>query len=317
MYALGRLVCWFMQANRATHLVLTFVLIASASTLVYRLAYGRREPVIDSGGQTQPATSASGPQTQNVIPSNVQHATFHIFKSETDGQTTYIVPLNTTDEQLRGLLWYFRQKVRGGDFKAIGITRPTAKQWGKYGYKSGMLVVYRGVKCANEGYAAEKGILGACGYGEHDDAYYQWGIEADPNKDEARIGEKSGNPTSLFDYKDNWHPSLEVLKKPDQKMKDVWAAEQQAWEPMQRSAVLITNILNRKGINVSASANENQPKQLDLQSPIFKDTASREAFVRDGLPQIQTDLCHVGFKTIRILQDIKSDAGESYSLHCP
>ena len=98
-----------------------------------------------------------------------------------------MVPTNTTDEELKNLLWFFRGKVRPGQFRDIGITGPTSKQWGEYGYKSGMLAIYRGTRCAGEEYvslqAAAHGNLGPCGYGEHDDADYQWGINADPEKD--------------------------------------------------------------------------------------------------------------------------------------
>jgi hypothetical protein len=115
---------------------------------------------------------------------------------------SYVVAPETTDQQLKRLLWLFREKVRSGNFKDIGITQPTAKQWDVYGYKSGMLVVFRGDKCANEQYDP-----GACGYGEHDAAGYQWGINADPDKDSGDIRNKDGNSAVVFDYRDNWKPS--------------------------------------------------------------------------------------------------------------
>ena len=114
-----------------------------------------------------------------------------------------MVPVNTTDEQLKSLLWFFREKVRSNKFKDIGLTKTTAKQWGNAGYLSGMLSVYRGEKCANELYIDTNG---PCGYGEHDDALYQWGIEGDPNKDSGSI-KVQGDDIVVFDYEDNWHPS--------------------------------------------------------------------------------------------------------------
>lgn len=53
--------------------------------------------------------------------------------------------------------------------------------------------------------------MGSCGYGEHDDAYYQWGVKSDPYKDEGGIVDKNGNTIVLFDFKDNWHAPSEGL----------------------------------------------------------------------------------------------------------
>jgi len=177
------------------------------ATIGAQIFYLRIEPTTDSADQT-PAAPPSAAQAQSTVPPGVPAPKFRLFRAKTDEQTTYIVPVNTTDDQLKSLLWLFRQKVRAGEFKEIGISQPTSKQWGKYGYRSGMLVVYRGEKCAHEGYISlaqpEKGNLGPCGYGEHDDAYYQWGIQADANKDEAGIRTKNGNTEVVFDFKDNW-----------------------------------------------------------------------------------------------------------------
>lgn len=149
------------------------------------------------------------PSTQAEVSSGstVAVPAFHLFKFKSDAPITFVVPKTTTDEQLKSLLWLFRQKVRSGRFGEIGISKPTAKQWNELGYKSGMLLVYKGEKCANETYVDPSGHdVGPCGYGEHDDAYYQWGIDADPNKDSAGIRDKNGDQNLIFDYKDNWQP---------------------------------------------------------------------------------------------------------------
>jgi hypothetical protein len=137
---------------------------------------------------------------------------FRIYKFKLDTPINYVVSINTTDEQLKSLIWFFRKKVRSGEFKKIGINQPFSKQWGEYGYKSGILSVYRGEKCAYEGYIStaelEKGNLGACGYGEHDDGSYQWGIGGDPEKDSGEIRFKgAADMVEIFNYKDNWKPS--------------------------------------------------------------------------------------------------------------
>jgi hypothetical protein len=116
--------------------------------------------------------------------------------------TSVVVPINTSDEQLKSLLWFFRERVRTGQFKAIGLTQPTAVQWGKAGYLSGMLVVYRGEKCAIEGFLDS---VGPCGYGGHDDAVYQWGVDGVAKKDYGALSQ-NGEDAPLFDYKDGWEP---------------------------------------------------------------------------------------------------------------
>ncbi len=140
--------------------------------------------------------------------------TYRVYQSETDNVTAYIVAANTTDEQLKNLLWFFRKKVRAGAFSDIGITKPTSKNWGQYNYKAGMLLVYRGERCANEEFEdfsdeveafkaqVEKG--GPCGYGEHYAAYYKWGFpptNRDGFFDEGAVRDKNGDVLLVF------HPS--------------------------------------------------------------------------------------------------------------
>jgi hypothetical protein len=270
------------------------------------------------GQATQPVPQNNLAQVSSGSPVGVP--AFHLFKLKPDGPITFVVSKATTDEELKGLLWFFRTSVRTGKFKDIGITQPTARQYGQLGYMSGMLLVYKGEKCANEEYIStselEKGHLGPCGYGEHDDAYYQWGIDGDPLKDGAGMTAVNGNFIAVFDYTDDWHPSSEVLRDFDENVKEEWKAKQREWEPMQRIAVQMTNLLNQKGIDVTASANDNQPKQLDLESPLFKNTNFRQQFIENGMPQIHDDLCNAGFQSIRILQGSIADGGQIVPLHC-
>ncbi len=276
--------------------------------------------LLNEGQQSTTTTTSqqsSGTQEKETALPQIPPPEFRLFKSGTDQQTAYVVPVNTSDEQLKSLLWSFRSKVRAGDFKAIGITQPTAKQWGQYGYTSGMLVVYRGAKCANEGYISdaevEKGKLGPCGYGDHDDAYYQWGLDADPYKDAAAIMTKNGDYAQVFDYKDNWHAPSEVLQKVDSKVKEQW---NQDYVPRQQFAVAMTNKLNQQGIDIEATANTINPKQLDFRSKLFRDGAFRESFSTKVLPPIRRNLCDAGFRSIRVLHGSESDTGQIQSLDC-
>jgi hypothetical protein len=291
------------------------------TAVLVAIAFGVQVYVEYSRPPEQVATTATTtPQREGNPPSQTPLPKFRMFKFKTDVPTSYVVPVKTSDEELKSLLWFFRQSVRAGDFKKIGITQPTATRWGKLGYTSGMLVVFRGEKCANEDYISDaqiaKGELGPCGYGEHDDGYYQWGIDGDSVKDTGGIIAKNGDLTKVFDYEDNWHPSSEVPQVIDQKVKEEWKVRQEEWEPRQRFAVQVTNQLTKKGINVHASANVNQPKQMDFRSQLFRNTAFRDTFINNALPQIHRDLCNIGFQSIRILQESESDAGQSYPLRC-
>ena len=48
--------------------------------------------------------------------------------------------------------------------------------------------------------------------GEHDDAYYQWGISGNPENDAGGIRSKNGDLVKIFDYQDNWKPTSDVQK---------------------------------------------------------------------------------------------------------
>ncbi len=143
-------------------------------------------------------------------------ATFRLYRFKFDDSIgssiiSYVVPANTTDDQLKSLVWLFREKVRSQKFREINITQPTSKHRGKKDYIQGILAIYRGQKCADEEFSD---AVGPCGNGEHDDAYYQWGVLGDnpndgpdPDKDEAGIRLASAIMTKVFDYKDGWQPT--------------------------------------------------------------------------------------------------------------
>jgi hypothetical protein len=251
-------------------------------------------------------------QQEHVI---LKPPTYRVYKSTPEAATAYIVPVSTTGEELKNLLWFFRKKVRTGRFGDMGITKPTTIKWGNHNYSEGMLLVYRGAKCANEAFVSdadlEKGRLGACGYGEHYDAYYQWGIANDPANDSGAIGS-----TEIFNSQDAWHPSSEVSLDIDNKVKETWEARQQEWEPRQRFAVQLSNEFLRKGIAVDVSANSEEPKELDFRSKLFRDTTFRKTFTDASVPKMLPDLCKAGFQNIRVLTEGESDAGRRYPLHC-
>jgi hypothetical protein len=264
----------------------------------------------------QSSTPNTSPQPQGDIhqAATPKPPTYRVYKSMAEVGTAYIVAASATDEELKNLLWFFRTKVRTGGFGDIGITG------GQNNYGGGMLLVYRGAKCANEQFLSiaqlEKGNRGPCGDGEHDDAYYQWGINGDPVKDSGGIRGKDGDTAEIFNNEDNWHPSSEVSQVILDKVKGSRQARQEEWEPRQRFAVQIANEFLTRGLAIDVSANADEPKELDFRSKLFRDAAFLKTFTDTSVSKIRPDLCKAGLQNIRVLTEDESDAGQSYPLRC-
>jgi hypothetical protein len=61
----------------------------------------------------------------------------------------------------------------------------------------------------------------------------------------------------------------------------------------------------------------NSGHELNLDSEMFKDTATRVQFLNSVLPEWKKDLCKVGFRTVRLRQGSTFELGKDYSLGCP
>lgn len=120
---------------------------------------------------------------------------FVVFKEDVHLAVAFVVPLNTTNEQLKSLLWMFRDKVHSNQFADLGLK---SVDWGKSGKGGGLFQVYRGPKCANEMYV----VNGPCGNAPHTAAYFQWGLQLDPNRDAGHIQNKDGSEDLIFGYGD-------------------------------------------------------------------------------------------------------------------
>jgi hypothetical protein len=257
--------------------------------------------------KVEPSSSPSTTQSQIVRPT-IPPPKFRVYKFKTDEGISVVVPVNTTDEQLKSLLWLFREKVRSHQFKDIGLTHGTAKDRGSVGYISGMISVYRGEKCADEPFVETNG---PCGYGDHDDAYYQWGIDGDQNKDGASVITK-GNDVMVFDYRDGWQVAPEVSASIEQQSK----VEQDAREDF---AQRLQQRLTATGYDITVWAHgegAEQGSELVLDSEIFKDTATRVQFINGVLPSWKKDLCKVGFRTVKLRRGSTFELGQDYSLGC-
>ena len=251
-----------------------------------------------SNSETQQSTArVSTPQTQIVLPS-VPPPKFRIYKHENDSPTSVVVPVHTTDEQLKSLLWFFREKVRSHEFKSIGVKEET----------DGVLLVYRGDKCANEEFINTNG---PCGYGEHDDASYQWGIEGDYNNDTGSI-RINGNDIVVFDYTDGWQVNPEIQSKLDEQAKLGQAQRELFAQQLQQK-------LTSMGYDISTlteGEGDYAGRELTIDSEMFKDTATRVQFVNGVLPEWKKDLCRVGFQRVRLRRGQMFGLGQEFSLGC-
>jgi hypothetical protein len=241
-------------------------------------------------------SSASTPAQPQISRPSIPPPKFRIYKFKNDGisPTSVVVPVSTTDEQLRSLLWLFREKVRSHEFRSIGIKEQ----------HDGIFAVYRGEKCANEQFIDTNG---PCGYGEHDDAVYQWGIEGDYNKDSGSI-----HDTVVFDYKDGWQVAPDVQARLD---------EEDKLEQAQRDlfAQQLQQRLTGMGYNINVwvhGEGANRGHELNLDSEMFKDTATRVQFINGVLPEWKNDLCKVGLRTVRLRQGGTFELGQDYGLGC-
>jgi hypothetical protein len=125
---------------------------------------------------------------------------YKIYRQSSTEPTTVVVAENSTDEQLHSLLWFFRRNIRSHDFKAIGLTIPTSTKYGAKTYGSGMLIIFKGSRCANENYGDG---IGPCGRGDHSAATYEWGI-SEPDEDS---GSLTSEGNVYFNFHDGWKPA--------------------------------------------------------------------------------------------------------------
>lgn len=247
----------------------------------------------------QSSETVSAPQPESVRPT-IPPPKFRIYKFKDDGVSpiSVVVPVQTTDEQLKSLLWFFREKVRSHEFKSIGITEE----------KDGIFVLYRGEKCANEEFIDTNG---PCGYGEHDDASYQWGIDGDYDKDTGSI-RINGDDTVVFDYNDGWRVSPAVQAKLNEQDKTGEEARQLFAQELQQR-------LTSMGYDITVWSDDHidGPGLLTLDSEIFKDTATRVQFVNNVLPAWKKDLCNAGFQQVNLRRGASFELnGQRFSLGC-
>lgn len=249
--------------------------------------------------KTQQSSAPIATQQSQAVRPSTPPPKFRIYKFRNDdfSPTSIVVSVATSDEQLRSLLWFFREKVRAHDFKSIGIPPQN----------DGIFSIYRGEKCANEAFL---NAIGPCGYGEHEDADYQWGIEGDYNKDEGSI--RKGD-VLVFDYKDGWQVSSEVQSRLEEQDKLAQADRDLFAQQLQQR---LTSMGYEITVWVHHGEGADRGHELNLDSEMFKDTNTRVEFISSVLPAWRKDLCKAGFRTVRLRQGGTFELGQDYSLGC-
>ena len=111
---------------------------------------------------------------------------FHILRVDGSvGMVSVVVPKTTTDEGLRTLLWFFREKHAAGKLSEIGLKPATFA-------KGGGIFVYREARYANEQWESYA-------KGDHDVAVYQWGIGGNPRNVSGSLTTKTGESIVVFE----------------------------------------------------------------------------------------------------------------------
>lgn len=212
------------------------------------------------------------------------------------GLVAMVVDTNTTEEQLKSLLWFFRQKVRSQRLRDLNVRSELEG--------SGIILVYRGARCAYEQFTDQ---LGPCGYGDHNSAFIQWGISGDAKKDTAALVGKNGEMSTVFDYSDGWQLPAEDQTK-----------LQADREQRENFAVALLGSFENEGLDIVPSVDD---MTLDLDSKSFEDGSTHRAFVRQMFSErnMIKQLCDKGFRSLKVghLKGIlEGEVGERFSLGC-
>jgi hypothetical protein len=242
------------------------------------------------------ATSSAGSAPARTASHEVHDAppAFKIFK-EKDGIVAVIVNPAVSRSELVSLLWHFRRKVQAHRFSELGLRSADTS--------SGGISVYRGSKYANETWST------AGAKGDHDAAWYQWGIEGDRRKDAGEIKNAGGDSVTIFTYEDGWQLStaeqqqLAERESLTRKMREQFARRLQA----EYASV---------ALDVSVFTHGDEAERLVFDSKAFEDRNIRVSFVGSVLPQLTKELCAAGFTTVGVRKGDIFTPTDWFSLKC-
>jgi hypothetical protein len=144
------------------------------------------------------------------VQSGEGHPAFKIARQSPRGDEiiAIVVSEKTSDEDVVKLLWYFRSMVAEHRWKDLGIDPPHVLP---SGVTTGMFVVYKGAKCAQEMNPDLEVKDLPCGRpADHDSGFYQWGIPTDPTNDEAALTRGEDEQRVFASADDHWKISDQV-----------------------------------------------------------------------------------------------------------
>ena len=235
--------------------------------------------------------------------SAAQHPDFKVFLQKIDMPAIVVVPENTTDDQLKNLLWFLRIKVREGKFKELGL-HPTTTLFDMPGYSSGVINIYRGARCAKEMYTTDG--PDPCGASIHKSASYHWGDGGDPRADGGDIDASGVPDTLLFTADDGFQTDEEAAKDPTGSLHKAAVAR-----------IRFTTGENAKQTKQHTDIRfyiDQPDDQLNVVSYQLASEAGQQTFLKQLLILDQDRLCPLGFKSINL--GVRGSPGKPYPLTC-
>jgi hypothetical protein len=233
-----------------------------------------------------------------------QHPAFKVFMQKIDKPVVIVVAEDTTDEQMKNLLWFFRTQIRQEKYKELGL-QPTETVFDKPTYSAGRIDVYRGAKCAKEVYITSG--PDPCGSTvSHRSVNYHWGDSGDRHSDGGDIITQDGKDILVFNSNDGWQTEEEAQKDPDGKLK-------QATDARIRYAQTQNIDMVKRSYDTRFYVDE-PSDVLNIVSRQFLVEASMNSFLTQ-LKILELDhMCALHFKAVNLIP--RGLAGKSYPLDC-
>lgn len=167
-----------------------------------------------------------------------------------------------------------REKIRSHSYRDLGITQPTDSDSGNY--DSGTIDIFRGTRCAGEEFVKNLAD-GPCGPGTHSAAYYQWGLDRNPDKDAAElVTNQDGSAKLVFSSSDGWQLPPDLKRKVDIEAKIAKAAETQFADDLERE-------VRSRGYHMTIFA-AYDTDELVIDSAMFEQDEGRVSFLCNVLP---------------------------------
>ena len=220
------------------------------------------------------------------------HPTFKLFAQKPDLPTILVVAEDTSDDQLRNLLWYLREEVQSAHFKQLNLN-PTASTYGGPSYLSGNLTIYRTPKCAQEMYLATTGKPGPCGdTTSHNAAAYHWGDDGNPAHDEADLFDATRKVATVFEATDGFQTDAVATEDPT-------GTKAQATEARIHYATTQTAKQSKQHTDIRFFVYQ-PADQLNAVSYQFASGEARQRFTREFITLESDHLCALGFHNLAL-----------------